>query len=285
MEKVGLVLQGGGMRGIYTAGVLDYFMEQNLYVPYVIAVSAGACNGAAYLARQPGLGKIMHTKYIHDPRYFNLANLLSKKPIFGMDFIFDEIPHKLEPFAFDRFHQATEQFVVVATDCATGKAVYFGREDFDNLFHVIRASCSLPFVSAKVVINGRELWDGGIAHPVPVQKSMLDGNQRNIIILTSSSAPGWIVRNLWRMERLFNSCNQLQQALIRHFRVFLETVQQIRQLQREGKAFVIAPPEGTFIRGFERRKEKLHHYYNQGYEDARSSYASLQSWLSKNGDG
>ena len=85
MEKVGLVLQGGGMRGIYTAGVLDYFMEQNLYVPYVIAVSAGACNGAAYLARQHGLGKIMHTKYIHDPRYFNLANLLSKKSIFGMD--------------------------------------------------------------------------------------------------------------------------------------------------------------------------------------------------------
>jgi len=155
MEKVGLVLQGGGMRGIYTAGVLDYFMEQNLYVPYVIAVSAGACNGAAYLARQHGLGKIMHTKYIHDPRYFNLANLLSKKPIFGMDFIFDEIPHKLEPFAFDRFQEAT----------------------------------------------------------------------------------------------------------------------------------YIAPPEGSFIRGFERRKEKLHHYYNQGYEDARSSYASLQSWLNKIGDG
>ncbi|WP_289139238.1 patatin-like phospholipase family protein [uncultured Brevibacillus sp.] len=96
MEKVGLVLQGGGMRGIYTAGVLDYFMEQNL----LSRMSAGACNGAAYLARQHGLGKIMHTKYIHDPRYFNLANVLSKKPIFGMDFIFDEIPHKLRNMFF-----------------------------------------------------------------------------------------------------------------------------------------------------------------------------------------
>lgn len=273
------------MRGIYTAGVLDYFMEQELYIPYVIAVSAGACNGAAYLARQRGLGKIMHTKYIHDPRYFRLGNLLTRKPLFGMDFIFDEIPRKLEPFAFERFQEATEQFVVVTTDCATGEAVYFGKEDCDDIFHVIRASCSLPFVSSKVNINGRELWDGGITHPVPLQKSMMDGNMRHIIILTSSSTPGWMMRNFWRAERLFARCNQLHQALIRHFRVFMESVEQVWQLQREGKAFVIAPPAGSFIRGFERRQEKLLRYYNQGYEDARANYSQLRAWLDQRGEG
>ncbi|MGN7468704.1 patatin-like phospholipase family protein [Brevibacillus sp. SAFN-007a] len=281
MEKVGLVLQGGGMRGIYTSGVLDYFMEQGLYIPYVIAVSAGACNGAAYLARQPGLGKTMHTKYIRDSRYFHAWNLVKRRPLLGMDFIFDELLQRVEPFALDRFWAAEEEFVVVATDCATGEAVYFTKNECDNLFQVIRASCSLPFVSPKVNINGRQLWDGGITHPIPLQKSLNDGNERHVVILTSSQSPGWVTRNMWRVERLFAGGSQIGQALIRHFRVFLEATQQVRQLQQEGKAFVIAPPTGTYMRGFERRQEKLLRYYTLGYEDARACFSDLLDWLGK----
>ncbi|MFF2527387.1 patatin family protein [Brevibacillus sp. NPDC058079] len=279
MEKVGLVLQGGGSRGIYTAGVLDYFMEQELYIPYVIAVSAGACNGAAYLARQRGLGKIYHTKYIHDPRYFHYKNLITKRSLFGMDFIFNEMPYKLEPFAFDRFHEAKEQFVVVTTDCATGEAVYFTKADCEDIFHVIRASCSLPFLSPKVTINGRKLWDGGIVHPVPFMKSMLDGNQKHIIVLTSSCPPSEWMRRLSRVERLFSRSMSLCQAFIRHFRIYCEAIEQVKEMQKEGRAFVIAPPMGTFLRGFERQEEKLEHFYRQGYQDARTQFSELCTWL------
>ncbi|MBW5466383.1 patatin family protein [Brevibacillus formosus] len=280
MEKVGLVLQGGGSRGIYTAGVLDYFMEKELYIPYVIAVSAGACNGAAYLARQRGLGKIYHMKYIRDPRYFHYKNLIKKRSLFGMDFIFNEMPNKLEPFAFDRFRDAKEKFVVVTTDCTTGEAVYFTKDDCEDIFHVIRASCSLPFLSPKVTINGRKLWDGGIVHPVPFMKSMLDGNQKHIIVLTSSCPPSEWMRKLSRVERFFSRSTRLCQAFIRHFRIYYETIEQVKEMQKEGKAFVIAPPADTFLRGFERQEEKLEHYYRQGYQDARTQFSGLCTWLS-----
>lgn len=279
MEKVGLVLQGGGSRGIYTAGVLDYFMEQELYIPYVIAVSAGACNGAAYLARQRGLGKIYHTKYIHDPRYFHVKNLVLKRSLFGMDFIFDEMPNKLEPFDFARFREAPEQFVVVTTDCATGEAIYFTKDDCEDIFHVIRASCSLPFIAPKVCMNGYQLWDGGIVYPVPFQKSIQDGNQKHIVILTSSSPTGYWMRHFGRLERFFTRSTLFYQALIRHYRMYEEAMEQVKLLQKEGRAFVIAPPEGAFIRSFERRREQLHQYYEQGYHDARSHFPELCAWL------
>ncbi|MGG4443562.1 patatin-like phospholipase family protein [Brevibacillus fortis] len=279
MEKVGLVLQGGGSRGIYTAGVLDYFMEQELYIPYVIAVSAGACNGAAYLARQRGLGKIYHTKYIRDPRYFHCKNLITKRSLFGMDFIFNEMPYKLEPFAIDRFREAKEQFLVVTTDCVTGEAVYFTKDDCADIFQVIRASCSLPFLSPKVTINGRKLWDGGIVHPIPFLKSMLDGNQKHIIVLTSSCPTGDWMRKLSCVERLFSRSTRLCQAFIRHFRIYYEAIEQVKEMQKDGRAFVIAPSDGIFIRGFERQEEKLEHYYRQGYYDARTQFSGLSAWL------
>ncbi|USG65013.1 patatin family protein [Brevibacillus ruminantium] len=281
MEKVGLVLQGGGMRGIYTSGVLDFFMERQLFFSYVSAVSAGACNGAVYLARQKGLGRTTITKFIQERRFFHLGNLLRKQTLLGIDFIFDEILSKLAPFDYDRFHQSTEHFVVATTDCLTGESVYYSKSQCDDIFLAIRASCSLPFVSRQVKIGERFLLDGSIADPIPLKKSIEDGNERHVIVLTApASTPS--ARFFWNVSRLYDSvyprASGIRKALSRHLDTFYESLGVVEKLRAENRAFVISPTESC-ISSFERNHGRLQQFYERGYEDARACYPHLMDWL------
>jgi len=201
MINSGLVLEGGGMRGLYTAGVLEYFMSQELYFPYVIGVSAGACMGASYLSRQAGRNKKVNIGFIEDKRYLSLSNFIKKRELFGMDFLFEEIPNKLVPFDMNTFKNSPEQFVVVATDCASGSAVYYDKEHHkDHLLKIIRASSSLPFVAPSVFYDNRHLLDGGIADPIPIKKAESDGFEKNVIILTK---PGGYFKRASKMSSIF----------------------------------------------------------------------------------
>src|SRR3712207_8881556 len=136
MCNVGLVLEGGGMRGIYTSGVLDFFMENDIYLPYVIGVSAGACNASSYISRQKYRSKNINLKYIKDPRYLGIKNLIFEKSIFGIKFIYDEIPNKLEPFDYEAFNNASEKFIIGTTNCNTGKTVYFEKNKCKDIIKI-----------------------------------------------------------------------------------------------------------------------------------------------------
>ncbi|MBM7661995.1 putative patatin/cPLA2 family phospholipase [Bacillus mesophilus] len=172
MDQVGLVLEGGGMRGLYSAGVLDFFMEKELYFPYVIGVSAGACMAASYLSRQKGRNQKVNIDLVKDPRYLSWRNLLRKREMFGMDFLFDEVPNRLVPFDFDTFIEGSEEFLVGTTDCQTGQPIYFNKKDHGrNMLTIIRASSSVPFISSSVSYQDKILLDGGIADPIPIKKS------------------------------------------------------------------------------------------------------------------
>lgn len=188
MVSSGLVLEGGGMRGVYTAGVLEYFMEKELYFPYVIGVSAGACMGASYVSRQKGRNKTVNIEYVSHPQYLSLGNYIRHKQLFGMDFIFDEIPNKLVPFHYDAFLKSDQTFKVGTTDCVTGEAVYYEKNDVEmDILTLLRASSSLPFIAPMIEYKGRKLLDGGIADSIPVKKSEEDGNVRNVVILTRNA--------------------------------------------------------------------------------------------------
>ena len=179
MMQAGLVLEGGGMRGLYTAGVLEYFMEKDLYFPYNIGVSAGACMAASYLSRQKGRNKRVNLDFVEDKRYISFSNFIRKREIFGMDFIFDEIPNRLVPFDMDTFRESPEEFVIVTTDCETGEAVYYDKTNHgDDLVKLLRASSSLPFVASSVEYKGRHLLDGGIVDPIPIKKAQADGYEK-----------------------------------------------------------------------------------------------------------
>lgn len=151
MEQTGLVLEGGGSRGVYTAGVIRYLMEQEIYLPYIIGVSAGACNGSSYVSRQLDRNRAVNIDYIDHPEYLSLRNLIKKRQLFGMDFLFDSLPNQIEPYDFEAFYQAKEEFVIGTTDCMTGEAVFYKRKDYQkDILTVIRASSSLPLIAPVV---------------------------------------------------------------------------------------------------------------------------------------
>lgn len=283
MYSSGLILEGGGMRGVYTAGVLEYFMENDLYFPYVIGVSAGACQGSSYVARQPGRNRQVTIDYVSHQDYISYRNLLVKKELFGMDFIFDKLPNELVPFDFDTFNSAAETFLVGTTDCKTGEPVYFNKNDVpDDFLKIIRASSTLPFMAPAIEFQGRTLMDGGIADPIPIRKSQTDGVLKNVIILTKpkgyrkkKSSFSWLPRYVYKEYHGLNN------ALETRYKSYNETLDYIEELEAKQEVFVIRPTQNLKVGRVERNSVKLTQMYDLGYEDAKQSFHQMDDWLKK----
>ncbi|MCM3631282.1 patatin family protein [Paenibacillus glycanilyticus] len=280
-EAIGLILEGGGMRGVYTAGVLEYFSEHDVYFPYMIGVSAGACMGASYLSRQLGRNRTVNVEWVSDPRYISWTNLWKKRQLFGMDFIFDEIPNKHVPFDYEAFADSPEEFVIGTTDCETGETVYYRKSEPDfDLLQLLRASSSLPFIAPIVEYNGRKLLDGGITDPIPLRKAESDGYKRNILILTrnedyrkSAGRFGWLV------QRAYRKYPKLVEMMLGRYRLYNETLDYITEQEKNGAVFVIRPQETLVVGRMERDPAKLDALYKQGYEDARRMMPRLREWM------
>lgn len=283
MIHKGLVLEGGGMRGLYTAGVLDFFLEKGMIFDYVIGVSAGACNAVSYISRQKGRNKIVNTAFVDDWRYMSLKSLVKNGSLFGMDFIFDEIPNRKVPFDFETFNSSPVIFKIGVTDCTTGKPLYFDKEDIDRKFTVLRASSSLPLVSPIVKFKGYHLLDGGITDPIPVRQAITDGYQKTVIVLTRNrgyqkepiSHP---LRLL--LEKKYRDYPGLIEAMINRYKIYNETLDYIDELEHRGQAVVIRPSEKLEVDRFEKNAEKLIALFDQGFEDASAAYELSFSLLS-----
>ncbi|WP_078427094.1 patatin-like phospholipase family protein [Alkalihalobacterium alkalinitrilicum] len=282
METTGLVLEGGGMRGLYTAGVLEFFLEQKLFFPYVIGVSAGACMGASYVSKQKGRNKKVNIGLARDPRFLSFRNLLFKRQLFGMDFLFDEIPNKIVPFDYETFKKGPEQFVVGATDCETGEPLYFNKQQYNNdILTIIRASSSLPFVAPTVAYRGKTLLDGGIIDPIPIRKAQGDGFKKNVVIMTKAedfkrkpSRSGQVAKLLYRRYP------KISELLDKRHLIYNETVALLESQEQEGTVFVIKPSIEVPVSRIERKPERLLALYELGYEDAKKQYIKLFNWLS-----
>lgn len=277
----GLVLEGGGMRGVYTAGVLEYFMEKNQYFPYVIGVSAGACNAASYLSRQPGRNKSVMIDYVKHPDYISMRNLVVKKELFGMDLIFDKIPNDLVPFDFEAFYSSKEQFIIGTTDCLTGKPVYFEKNECaPDILSIIRASSSLPFMAKPVNHKGKFLMDGGIADPIPIEKALTDGVQKSVVVLTKAKGYRKKRSVFSKTSRYFyKEYSGLNHAMEIRWKLYNDTLDEIERLEEAGKIFVIRPRENFKVKRAERDSAKLEHMHKQGYVDAQHTYESMINWL------
>lgn len=182
--KTGLVLEGGGLRGIYTVGVLDVLMEEELFPDYAVGVSAGAANAVSYLSGQKGRGYRVNTQYLGDKRYMSLSNLIRKHSLFGMDLIFDEIPNALDTLDYEAIQRSPIEFYTGVTSCEDGQALYFGKEYLANNCDLLCASASIPIISRPVEIDGIPCVDGGVADPIPVQKALDDGCEQIVAVLT-----------------------------------------------------------------------------------------------------
>lgn len=275
--KSGLILEGGGMRGVYTGGVLEKLLEQGIFVDYIIGVSAGACSASSYVSRQSGRNHKVTIGYVQHPDYISVKNLFLKRELFGMKLIFEDIPNRLVPFDFSNFHNATEEFVVGTTDCLTGEAVYFEKRDHAEQFlTIIRASSSIPLMAQPVEYEGRLLMDGGLADPLPIRKALKDGVTRPIIVLTKTKG----------YRKKSNSFAKLIPAFYRQFPGIIKSLESwasrynkemelIEQLEAEGKVLVIRPSKHYKVTGMERDTKKLTELYDQGYQDAEEMLADI----------
>jgi len=280
MENIGLVLEGGGMRGVYTAGILEFFMEKDLYFPYVVGVSAGACQGASYISRQKERNKQVSIGYINHPKYLSLRNLPRERSLFGMNFIFDEIPNKLVPFDYKTYHEAKEKFLIGTTDCSTGKAVYFEKSDYADPLNLLKASSSLPFLSPVIKINDLCLLDGGISAPIPIHKSIEDGNHKNVVVLTRNIG---YRKEPFKMKKLakmiYPNYNNLIDAMLNRHNLYNNTLDYLDELEKENKAFIFRPSLPLQVGRLEKDANKLSDLYKLGYEDGKDNYENLQRFL------
>lgn len=276
MKDIGLVLEGGGMRGAFTIGVLDFFMEKDFYPPYVIGVSAGACSGASYVAKQKGRSRKTQIDYVDDPRFMSPNNLIKNHSLFNMDFLFGELSTEICPLDEDTIFNSPQKFVICTTDCKKGIPKYFtNREDID-LLTVIRASSSLPFISKPVKYRGNILMDGGISDSIPIRKSIADGNKKNIVILTRDKTYRKEPFKFKKIAKLiYSEYEGLLKCMFNRSKVYNETLDFIDKLEQEGKVFVIRPPKPVKIKRVERDKEKLYALYKQGYMEAKKSFQEL----------
>lgn len=279
--KSGLVLEGGGMRGVYTGGVLEKLLEEEIFVDYIIGVSAGACHASSYISRQSGRNREVTIGYVNHPEYISVKNFLTKRELFGMDFIFDKIPNSLVPFDYNRFDEATEEFVVGTTDCLTGEARYFKKQSRpEDVLAIVRASSSLPLMSQPVKFEGRSLMDGSIADPLPIRKALSDGVTKPIIVLTREKG---YRKKASRFAKIMPAFVRKYPAIAKQMENrpfhYNETIEFIEQLEREGLAFVIRPANLYKIKGVERDPLKLETLYNQGYQDATAKLEELLEFL------
>ncbi len=281
IKDTGLILEGGGMRSMYTAGVLDFFIKEDIYFEYNIGVSAGASMAASYISRQFRRNHRVTAKYIKDKRYLSLSNYIKRKELYGMDFVYHYIPTYLEPFDFEKFDQAEEKFVVVTTDCETGEAVYFDKNDTKgSLLTALEATSSLPLMANPVQYKGHTLLDGGIVDPIPIKKSIEEGYTKNVLILTR---PKGYRKTPSRFSKVFRmkaypKVNHLMELRYKHYN---KTLDWIEEEEDKGNIFVIRPTNTLAVDRVEKDPRKLDALYREGYADAEKIYKDLKEYVEK----
>lgn len=276
-----LVVEGGALRGIHTAGVLDVFMRCNIYFPYVIGVSAGALNAYNYISRQIGRSADILLHYIRDERYLNLWNIANlKESAFGFDFMFYGLDEYL-PFDRETFNDPSQAFTVVATDIADGSPVYFRKGECSDIFKAGAASASLPLISPPVELDGHNCIDGGVADPIPFLHAM-EECERVVVLLTRHK--GFRKRTMPFAER--EAAKQLYKASPRMLEVALsandrynDTLDLLEQMEEEGKLFVIRPSKEIDISLLERNTESLGKLYREGVQDGENVLRDLSEYL------
>lgn len=276
----GIVLEGGGMRGLYTAGVLDYFMEQGLYFKNCYGVSAGACQACSYVSKQIGRAKDVFLEYINDDRYASMKNLLTTGDYFGKEFSMVTIPNELLLYDYDTFSNSTSNFYAVVTNVETGKPEYLKindmREDIDKVW----ASSALPVISRIVEIDGKKYLDGGVSDSIPVMKSIKDGNKKTVLILTRDPAYRKSENKLLSvMKMMYKEYPKLIRAMEKRHVRYNQILAKISRLEMEGKIFVIQPKAPVKAGRLEKDTKILEDLYHLGYEDAKESYDRLMEYL------
>lgn len=280
MIQAGLVLEGGGMKGSYTAGVLDFFLDKDIMFSHVYGVSAGACHMCSYLSRQRGRALDVSIDYLDTGRYCSVESLLTTGDLFNVNMCYSLIPDYLYPYDNEAFLKYQGKAYSVVTNIETGHPEYLRLRDMSRDIIKVRASASLPLVSRNVKINGHYYLDGGLSDAIPLQKSVLDRNRKNVVVMTKefgfvrkpATQLGLIKLRYLKYPKVYELMRE------RHIN-YNNTLDYIERQQKNGQAFVIRPRKASQVGRIERDKEKLIALYEEGYQDAADCYEELKAYL------
>ena len=279
--KTGLILEGGAMRGLFTAGVMDVLMEHQITVDGMIGVSAGAAFGCNFKSKQIGRVLRYNKRFCKDPRFCSFRSLIKTGDLYGADFCYRELPEELDIFDNEGFAKDPTKFYVVCTDTESGKAVYERLERSDGeALDWLRASASMPLVSTPVVIGDKKLLDGGIADSVPVRYFESLGYDRNIIVLTQPNGYQKKKNNLLPlMKAVLKQYPAVVEAMARRHTVYNETLEYIKKLEKEGHALVIRPPQKLEVGHVEHNADRLQAAYDIGRQVALCRLEEIKEFL------
>lgn len=286
MNNIGLILEGGGMRGVYTAGVLDAFIDEGVEIPYVIGVSSGATIGSSYLTKQKGRSKKIYIKWSQDKRFIGFKNMIKERSYFGMNFLFEVLPEELEPFDYEKFSQDESVFISCVSNCDTGEAEYLKHEEYCPKYYmskVIRACNSLPIISQPVKLNNYRYLDGVLTDPLPLKKSIEDGNTHHIVVLTKKE--GVEKKVSWTDKFLKNITKAKYPILGRRIEKtmddYIECLEIIDELEKKGEVFVFRPGSYRLDNRYDRNPKALEDVYEDGYNDAMQQMKQMKQWMSQ----
>ena len=272
-----LILEGGTLRPIFTAGILDALLDNNISFPYCIGVSAGITNGVSYLSKQKGRNLEIIMKYRNDKRYLGYGNFLKCKSLFGLDFVFDEIPNKLVPFDMDTYKKYPGKVLVGVTNAKTGETEYLDGKELDDKATLLIATCAIPIFFPVIKINNNEYYDGGLCDPIPVRKAIEDGNKKHLIILTQPTGyrKELSKKNVFVSKMLSNKYPNLKDAFLTRHENYNATVKFCEELEKQGKAIILRPDYK--LESFEKDTNKLQSNYQHGYEMAIKHLDKIKS--------
>lgn len=280
MYQAGLVLEGGGMKGIYTAGVLDYFLEKGIEFSACYGVSAGAIHMSNFVSKQKERGLRTGINYLDDKNYCSFASLMKTGDFFNVDFCYRKIPFELDPLDNETFMKYEGKAYAVITNIITGKPEYYQIKDLVKDIVAIRASSSLPLLSKNVEINGVPYLDGGISDSVPIRKSIADGNRKNVVVLTKEE--GFVRKpssHRGLVKLMYRKYPQVGRLMENRHIEYNEMMQFLEAEERAGRVFVIRPKKTLEIGRIEKDADKMRKAYRIGYEDAKRSYEQMKAYL------
>ena len=275
-DNTALVLEGGGLRGVFTCGVLDCFMDRGIRFPFTVGVSAGACNGLSYMSGQRGRARSSNIDLMEKYHYVGFRYLLTQGCIMDFKLLFEDFPEKIIPYDYDAYFANPDRYVMVTTNCLTGKAEYLEEKaSSERVMSIVRASSSLPFLTKITYVDGVPMLDGGIADSIPVEYAKSQGYERMVVILTRNKGYRKNEKQLPVPKFIYRRYPELRKTLASRNAQYNRTMEMIERLEEEGRLTVIRPVHPIEVDRMEKDTDKLRALYQEGYELAESLLAGL----------
>ena len=275
-DKSALVLEGGGMRGIFTCGVLDYLMDNKIIFPYSVGVSAGACNGLSYMSHQRGRGKYSNIDLLAKYKYIGIRPLLKKRGLIDQQLLFHRFPDRILPYNYKAYAENPGRFEMVTTDCVSGKPCYWEEKyDEKRIIDIVKASSSLPYACPIIHVDGKPMLDGGIVDSIPLQRAFDQGYENCVVVLTRNKGYRKSDKEVMVPRFIYKEYPRLRVALRNRNKVYNEQLEIVERLEDEGKIKVIRPLKPIVVDRMETNVRKLTDLYEEGYECAKRMFEAI----------